>query len=678
MKLKNAFWTLAVALAVVSCSDELDENGGGSTITAEDGEGVYLTVNIATPTGAATKASQDAEDGDDFLEGSEGERQVHNINIYLLEATDGDTGSGASAINSEETGLKAVNAAGTTKIVGHGFSETVIENGHNGSIHHTANTVKLKVNEVPTTETVYHVLAVTNLGKEVNFSTLGELRDAVGTTGDNSKWNGNAFAGNGVPGSTSKFVMSTHQMWDATLSEGSSVSISPENMDENNPAQATVYVERLAARIDLGLTEDLIGAGEEEKGDAVKNPVKVEGSENESVVDYVKLTGYQVINRWNGDNYMLKRVTGELTGAEGAYPSIDASSISYLGDEIYNSASNKYNYVLDPATTGTGTIKNAANLTALADSYLNHYDVELNETITTAFTTLTGFNTTEDSFTPVMYTKENCLDLNNQIAGLSTGIIFQGNYTPNAVSEFTTEGGTAAVEANSYTANEDFYVINDFIKSDASRFLTADLTTIGALSFESISTEDYSSDLMKALFDATTNNWGSVTLDNLKTAVAGMIGGKINMTYKEYLEELITPTTGVAPSEIDDITLTSAKWSAFLTDASITAPSGDDWATASKALYDKYNVSYYKGGVCYFPFYIRHEDNGVASQMGPMEYCIVRNNVYQVEVSGVNALGYPLPFITPGETPVEEENVFLQVQIYVKDWTLRKNSSIIL
>ena len=140
---------------------------------------------------------------------------------------------------------------------------------------------------------------------------------------------------------------------------------------------------------------------------------------------------------------------------------------------------------------------------------------------------------------------------------------------------------------------------------------------------------------------------------------------------------------GEAPESIDDITLADAKWSAFLTEKGIKDPAtttgeGDAWTTDSETLYNTWNVSYYKGGVCYLPYFIRHEDNGVPSQMGPMEYCIVRNNVYQVAVTGVNALGYPLPFITPGDTPVEEENVFLQVQIWVKDWTLRTNGGIIL
>lgn len=697
MKLKSTLWALAFACAAVSCSDDVDDGlNNGNNGSEQNGEGVYLTVNIASPSGLGTKASVDPEDGDGFEQGTATERMVNDINIYLIKATSG-------AIASSDDGLFVVNADGDTEIVGHGFSQTVLENDHDASIHHTANTVRLTVNEVPSAATVYHVLAVANFGKEVNFATLGELRDAVKVTTEGANWTGNAFttSGNivGLASETNNFVMSTHQMWDATLSEGSSVTIGPENMDETNPAQATVFIERLAARIDLWLTEALVGQGDDNaNGAEVGHPIKVEGStsEDDAAKDYVKLTGYQVVNRWNGDNYLLKRVTVELTGtgtgATATYPTIvideSTNKIKYLGDEIWNSTNNKFNYVIDPFTAST-TPKNSTNIDSYKKSYESHYDEGLNTNITQDFITVTGITTAENSFTPVFYTKENCLDLDNQIMGLVTGIIFQGKYTPNAVSTFDEDGGDAAaaiVKADNYSENADFYVVNDFSDGDASRFLTSDLTTIGALSFTDITSQEYSSDLLKALF-GTANDWGTVDLANLKEAVNAMVGGKLNMEYKAYLQKLITPASGVAPADINGIQLNDAKWSAFLgsDDIDITDPGTvdtntdpDAYAESSKSLYDDWNISYYKGGVCYFPYWIRHEDNGIQSLAGPMEFSIVRNNVYQVGVQGVNALGYPLPFTTPGETPVEEENVFLQVQIYVKDWTLRKNSGIIL
>lgn len=68
-------------------------------------------------------------------------------------------------------------------------------------------------------------------------------------------------------------------------------------------------------------------------------------------------------------------------------------------------------------------------------------------------------------------------------------------------------------------------------------------------------------------------------------------------------------------------------------------------------------------------------------KMGVMEFCIVRNNVYQLFVKGVRGLGDPLPY-TPGkdkpDTPDENNELTIDVTIYVKDWVKRTNKPIIL
>jgi hypothetical protein len=67
--------------------------------------------------------------------------------------------------------------------------------------------------------------------------------------------------------------------------------------------------------------------------------------------------------------------------------------------------------------------------------------------------------------------------------------------------------------------------------------------------------------------------------------------------------------------------------------------------------------------------------------MGVMEFCIVRNNVYQLYVTGVRGLGDPLPY-TPGkdtpDKPDETDDVTIDVTIYVKDWVKRTNKDIII
>ena len=67
--------------------------------------------------------------------------------------------------------------------------------------------------------------------------------------------------------------------------------------------------------------------------------------------------------------------------------------------------------------------------------------------------------------------------------------------------------------------------------------------------------------------------------------------------------------------------------------------------------------------------------------MSVMEFAIVRNNVYQLSVTGVRDLGDPLPF-TPGKddpnNPDESDELKISVEIYVKNWVNRLNDNIIL
>ncbi len=652
MNFKSTLWALAFACVAVSCSDDVDDGLNNNSGNEEQGEQVYLTVNIAsTSTGAMTKAN--GEDSGSFDKGSEEERKVHDINIYLIEAS---ATSVKDAIDTKDDGVTVASTTSadgnSVKIVGHGYSDAIFET--TGSVeHHTANSVSVKVDKVPTDKTVYHVFAVTNLGKSIAFNTLHELRDAVSSGTD---WLGTAWSGSGIPGSeTTKFIMSTHQMYDTGGS--SSVEISSDNTDENNPAKATVYVERLAARIDMQLDGGLKDGTAE-----VETPVIIEGEG--AGTDYITLTGYQVINRWNGNNYLIKRVTGSGTD-NGSYPTIaKLTGVSYLGDEVWSTSA--YNYVLDPLTT---TDKNETNMSTIKDNYISHYDETLNDPVwgtETGFTAIGAISMENDKFTPIVYTKENTLDLDNQILGLTTGVIFKGNYKPSKVSQFDATKG--AVVATSYTDNDHFYVVNDFMNTKGSRYLCHDLKTIGALSFPSTTNMD----IIKALF-AEANGWGSATIDELKTAINSMVGGKLNKAYKAFLEEKVTDATTNLP------VVTTVNWDAFLTTLTDLKDPADLNATVddSESLLTNYNIAFYKGGECYYRYLIRHaitEDSAPA----PMEFCIVRNNIYQLSVTGVKALGDPLPFTDPAATPDKEAKVYLTVQIYVKNWVVRSNSGIIL
>ncbi len=88
----------------------------------------------------------------------------------------------------------------------------------------------------------------------------------------------------------------------------------------------------------------------------------------------------------------------------------------------------------------------------------------------------------------------------------------------------------------------------------------------------------------------------------------------------------------------------------------------------------KYGVGYY----CYYYYWNRHNDNGLDGIMGPMEFDVVRNNVYKLSVDNISRLGHPrIPANDPEnptpDTPDESSNLYIDVNVQVVPWAVRVN-----
>ncbi len=99
-----------------------------------------------------------------------------------------------------------------------------------------------------------------------------------------------------------------------------------------------------------------------------------------------------------------------------------------------------------------------------------------------------------------------------------------------------------------------------------------------------------------------------------------------------------------------------------------------DLATAGFTRYTPQNGKYY----VYYTYWNRHNDNGKDSEMGPMEFAVVRNNVYKLAVVSISGLGHPNDPTNPGtdpdpdepdpEDPDEDGSMFLKVSVKVMPW----------
>ena len=79
---------------------------------------------------------------------------------------------------------------------------------------------------------------------------------------------------------------------------------------------------------------------------------------------------------------------------------------------------------------------------------------------------------------------------------------------------------------------------------------------------------------------------------------------------------------------------------------------------------------------CYYKYWIRHLDNLNNTEMGVMEFAVVRNNLYRMLITGVSDLGDGTPEIVP-DTPDEGET-YLKVILNVKPWIVRDLTNIVL
>lgn len=109
---------------------------------------------------------------------------------------------------------------------------------------------------------------------------------------------------------------------------------------------------------------------------------------------------------------------------------------------------------------------------------------------------------------------------------------------------------------------------------------------------------------------------------------------------------------------------------------------------------------FYKGGVAYYNLLIKHFGDaetpwnrekhtentiaGIYNAAAPAtpesnflgRYGIVRNNWYQIEISGISQIGDPI-VVTPDETPDDKTRNYLSVKIHILPWAVRTQSEIL-
>ena len=502
--------------------------------------------------------------------------------------------------------VKGVNSDHETSIVArHHFKNG--EFTYNGGTNAQTNPVEvtqLLVNHS------YHVLAVVNGGdflanESIDGLTLGDLQQAVvqkiyvapsSTSGSNQTQEG-----------YSNFLMASAD------DENYPLEIYPSN-SETNPAHTVIDVERVSARVDYRAQ----GSDGQDDGTYL-----VKGSNSEQI-GTAKITGAMLMNVLDdeAESWLLKRVADNFSGA----------NLVYLGkekaDAVNGAASN---YVIDAKQS-----KDESDF--IATTYFKNFNYT-DLAWESQFIEGSLIENLDADYNCIGYPKENVNQQGDK--GLTTGVVFRAQYTPDGMDNGQT-----------------------FFEYNGKVYATLEALMEG---FNSDNWERY-------IKDNTSEWWFDVsTWEDLQTKIINQLRDD-PVGYRAFLAAQANKQTG----DISDDDKNRLLWVAYLlqdckvqaTADGIEVDVGSESGITRSILHEKSGgqIKTYKKGICYYTYWIKHANDqnkendlvGLKDNTGGvMEYAIVRNNVYKLNVTSISGPGGDIP---------GDRNV--NVNVLVEDWQM--------
>lgn len=555
---------LMASLAAGCAQEDIDtapSGGGGMSASS------YVSLSFASQQSTPTRSNPTGgEQGDGDETGQDYENKIKSAVAFFYQ------GSGTDGVNSNgNTPIKAA--------VSFNVGSTM-----SGDCKYTTTPQQVDLDDG-----TYNVLVVANPGADWwtgQSLTLADVRNHIQTTAWTASESG-----------YSDFVMTSAA--DATLTLNSN--------PENNPAKATVNVERMAARLDY-------------KAEA-SYPCTDPAYPNATV----KITGAALVNNLTAGSYMLKRVASTVDGVP-----------TYLGNETPD-AGVQTNYVLDPWTADKTSANNSftigGEVKTAEDLYGEWFgnisqDPNYQDPNYWADYVQPGTEVTvgTEKWQRIGYTLENTTAAEEAGKRYSTGVVFKAKFNPQGVANY--QGGAT------------FFALGTHLFA----------------SMEDMMTYVYGADFSQ--FDDkidACDNWASV-----KTFAASLLDNDPS-GYKAFLQ---------GQDEAQDLAQVKEclKWSAYmLSNCGYSASLNETYKVeldqngiVTRNALQSYGVRTYEDATCYYTWWVRHSNDNNDETKGIMEYAIVRNNIYKLTVNSIYSLG--------NDVPGEDENIILDV--YVNDWLL--------
>ena len=451
----------------------------------------------------------------------------------------------------------------------------------------------------------YDVIVVANPGDDnlwSSVSTLKDLQDKIMKTA----WTQNA------DGTYTDFLMASADNAVTPLN------VTEDNTTEANAAKTKVSVERVAARVDYNAEGKYTCTDDNYKGATVK------------------ITGATIVNRLTAGSYLLKRTADDAQG----------TNLEYFGlEKVKGTDMQATNYVLDPWTAD----KTEANLqdkpfivegqnvaaAGLYDAKTYIPKRSDNPEDWADYCKAGATKATEDGYLRVGYALENTTGRLETSLNYNTGIVFKAQFHPVGV-------------IGDYTDGQTFFTYNGKIYP----MLT---------------------DMMGQLNEIEFNSFGNLSIESIEdwNQLKGRFISKIKNDPTGYRDYLLKIAEG-KDDEFAKITsqeLEQLKWTYYLNNVLGVVEDSQNGPQINQnninntraLLYASSNRllrTYYKGQ-CYYTWWLRHSNDGDDDTNGVMEYAVVRNNIYKVNVESVYSLGGDIP-----------DNQQLDARVYVNKWSM--------
>lgn len=284
------------------------------------------------------------------------------------------------------------------------------------------------------------------------------------------------------------------------------------------------------------------------------------------------------------------------------------------------------------------------------------------------------------------YATENTIpSIAGQINGVSTGVVFKGKMIAPQPAEDADENTKALAAAINNTAAGGSYTDPILYAFAGNLYCTWENVRKAAM--------DAADAQIKFVVDnqqTMEGHWEITEINrenSLYKAVFGTGGmGEFEFTYTDTADNT-QKTATIKDEKETDANSANAAWTAWaedgkksegtLKDAFKKAVVGNKFTIYQRS--QDPNPKFGWGYYCYYYYWNRHNDNGFNGIMGPMEFAVVRNNVYKLAVTKINRLGHPRisendpDKPTPG-TNDEDESVYIDVTSEVLPWVVRVNN----